>query len=341
MLNKKRFLGVQATMICLIMLLLLLTGCGGTESTVQHHSATEHTPAESNDKLTAESMPPAGEERTVKHAMGETKLSGTPQKVVVLTSEGTEALLALGVKPVGAVQSGLGDPWHDHIKDRMQGVEVLGDETQPNMELIASLKPDLILGNKVLHEKVYSQLSSMAPTVFSEDLAGDWKVNFRLYAEALNKKEEGDNILREFDQKVEQAKLRMGDKTKSKVSLVRFLPGKVRLYMKDTFAGVLLDQIGFARPASQDKDEFMEVISKERIRDMDGDILFYWVSDYDETKAAAEYKNEWMKDPLWQNLNVSKTNKVYQVDEVIWNTAGGVLAANLLLDELVTYFEAE
>ena len=37
------------------------------------------------------------------------------KRVVILTNEGTEALLALGVKPVGAVQSWLGDPWYDHI----------------------------------------------------------------------------------------------------------------------------------------------------------------------------------------------------------------------------------
>ncbi len=48
-----------------------------------------------------------------------------------------------------------------------------------------------------------------------------------------------------------------------------------------------------------------------------------------------------MKDPLFQTLNVVKNNKVVQVDEAIWNTAGGYKAANLLLDEIVAYFEAE
>ena len=43
--------------------------------------------------------------------MGTATIDGTPKKVVVLTNEATEAVLALGVKPVGAVQSWLGDPW--------------------------------------------------------------------------------------------------------------------------------------------------------------------------------------------------------------------------------------
>ena len=69
--------------------------------------------------------------------MGSTTIKGMPEKVVILTNEGTEALLALGVKPVGAVQSWLGDPWYDHIKKDMEGVEVVGVEGEVNVEKIA------------------------------------------------------------------------------------------------------------------------------------------------------------------------------------------------------------
>lgn len=42
---------------------------------------------------------------TVEHAMGKTEVPANPKRVVILTNEGTEALLELGVKPVGAVKS--------------------------------------------------------------------------------------------------------------------------------------------------------------------------------------------------------------------------------------------
>ncbi|MDF2684335.1 MAG: YfiY transport system substrate-binding protein [Brevibacillus sp.] len=313
-------------------LMLLVTGCGGGGQ-----NSTNSQPASAQTTPTPPSSDTSGEGRKIKHAMGETELKGNPERVVILTNEGTEALLSLGVKPVGAVKSWQGEPWYNHIKDQMQGVTDLGEETQPNIELIASLKPDLIIGNKVRQEKIYSQLSSIAPTVFSENLSGDWKINFKLYAETLNKKAEGDALMTTFNQKVEEAKAKLGEKTKTKVSIVRFLPGKVRLYMKDTFAGVLFNQLGFARPASQDKDEFMQVIAKEQMSEADGDVLFYWVSDYDD-KAAAANRDEWVNDPLWKNLSVVKNNQVFQVDEVIWNTGGGLLSATLLLDEIVKHF---
>lgn len=39
-------------------------------------------------------------------------------------------------------------------------------------------------------------------------------------------------------------------------------------------------------------------------------------------------------EPLWQNLEVVKAGKANAVDDAIWNTAGGVLAANLLLEDI-------
>lgn len=275
---------------------------------------------------------------TVKHAMGTTKIKGTPKRVVILTNEGTEALLAMGVKPVGAVQSWEGNPWYDHIKDQMKGVKVVGTEDQPNLEEIASLKPDLIIGNKMRQEKIYKQLSAIAPTVFSDVLRGDWKENFKLYAKALHKEKEGNEVIAKFDNRVKELKQKLGDKTKMKVSVVRFVPGDVRIYHKDTFSGVILDQLGFARPASQDKNDFAEQhVTKERASAMDGDILFYFTYDTGDNKGN-ELEKDWISDPIFKNLSVSKNHKVYKVDDAIWNTAGGVIAANLMLDDIEKYF---
>jgi len=331
--------------ILVICLTMLLGACGGgTANSNNTNQANGGSPSPSNATVaspspTAETN--AVESRVVKHAMGEETIVGTPERIVILTNEGTEALLSVGVKPVGAVQSWVGDPWYEHIAEGMEGVEVVGDELQPNIELIASLKPDLIIGNKVRQEKIYEQLKQIAPTIYSDDLAGDWKINFSLYMEALGKKEEGERLMAEFDKRVRETSAKLTDKLDTKVSVARFSASQVRIYQKQTFSGVLLEQLGFARPESQDKDSFIEVMSKETIPSMDGDVLFYFVTEAAGKADAAKVVKEWMNDPLFKNLNVAKKNKVVPVDEAIWNTAGGYQAANLLLDEIVAYFEAE
>lgn len=270
---------------------------------------------------------------TVEHAMGTAEIKGTPEKVIILTNEGTEALLAMGVKPVGAVQSWLGDTWYDHIKSDMEGVEVVGTESAVNLEAIAALKPDLIIGNKLRQEDVYEQLNAIAPTVFAETLKGDWKENFALYSKALNKEEEGKKVMDDFDSRVASMSEELGDKLEQEVSVVRFTAGNVRIYQKDSFSGIILDQLGFARPESQNVDNFMVEATKETIPAMEGDIMFHFSFETGDGEAT-KVKDEWLKDPLFQNLEVVKAGNVHEVSDAVWNTAGGVLAANLMLDDI-------
>lgn len=276
--------------------------------------------------------------REVTHAMGVTDVPDAPQKIVVLTNEGTEALLAVGIKPVGAVRSWLGNPWYAHIAEQMEGVEVVGEESAVNLELIAALEPDLIIGNKLRQEKIYEQLSAIAPTVLSERLRGDWRPNFELYTAAAGKEAEGKATLAAFDNRVEALKAALGDKTSEEVSLVRFMANLTRIYYNDTFAGGILNQLGFRRPATQDKPDFADDVTKERIPEMEGDRLFYFV--YETGDGGADKQAaEWTGEALWNSLNVVKAGKVHAVDDAVWNTAGGLLAANALLDDIARVYE--
>jgi len=275
--------------------------------------------------------------RTVTHAMGRTEVPDAPKRVVVLTNEGTEALLALKVTPVGAVKSWLGKPWYDHIAPAMAGVEVVGTEHAVNLEVVAALQPDLILGNKQRHEEIYPQLGAIAPTVMSGTLHGRWQENFALYAEAVGRSADGGRVLAAFKARVEALSAALGDRRRERISLVRFMPGGARIYYKDTFAGVILDQIGFARPQSQDKAAFADRVTKERIPEMAGDRLFYYVYETGDDKATGAEK-EWTAEPLWRGLDVVKAGKVHRVSDAIWNTAGGVIAADLMLDDLAAIY---
>ncbi|WP_050615692.1 ABC transporter substrate-binding protein [Bacillus testis] len=305
--------------------LLALTGCG----------------KEKNEENAA------GEKSyTVEHAMGKTKIVGEPKKIVVLTNEGTEALLSLGIKPVGAVQSWVGNPWYDHIKDDMKDAEVVGVEHEVNLEKIASLKPDLIIGNKIRQEAVYDKLSKIAPTVFAETLRGDWKENFALYAKAVNKEEQGKKVLSDYEEKVVNVKEALGDKVNQEISMVRFMTGITRIYYTDSFSGVIFEELGFKRAPQQEKlfkednklGKLAIEVGKEVIPEMDADTLFYFTYTPEGDNKALETEKEWINDPLWKNLNAVKNNRAYKVDDIIWNTAGGVLAANLMLDEIKELF---
>ena len=275
--------------------------------------------------------------REITHAMGVTEVPDAPQRIIMLTNEGTEALLYLGVVPVGAVQSWDGNPWYAHLADALQDTVPLGTENAVNLEILASLEPDLIIGNKVRQEKIYQQLSSIAPTVFSEDLSGSWQDNFQLYAEVLGKSEEGAAGLTAFTDRAKALGAAIGPAIDEQISLVRFAPGRTRIYYKDTFAGVILNQVGLKRPLAQDKDAFAEEVQKERIPEMAGDRIFYFSDDADPDDTKA-YLAEWTHDELWTNLDAVKAGKAQRVSELVWNTGGGIYCAFMMLDELAAIY---
>lgn len=311
--------------ILILFTVCILAACSDTE---ENQEASSAEPAE--QKSTS---------YTVQHAMGSTNISSTPEKIVVLTNEGTEALLALGIKPVGAVSSWSGEPWYEHIAAQMDGVEVVGQETAVDLEAIAKLKPDLIIGNKIRQEADYENLSKIAPTVFAETLTGQWKDNFSLYAEAVDAVNKGEEVLENYDAHIQETKESLGDVTNQSVSVVRFLSGTSRIYYTDSFSGVILNELGFNRVEEQadlfTKDNQMAVeVGKELIPQMDGDLLFYFTYLPTGDDSASATEAEWTADPLWQNLEAVKNGKAISVSDAVWNTAGGILAAQKMLEEI-------
>jgi iron complex transport system substrate-binding protein len=283
--------------------------------------------------ISALALAPLATARDITHAMGVTDVPDHPQRVVVLTNEGTEALLAIGVQPVGAVESWKGNPWYDYLMPQMEGVTLLGTEGAPDLELIASLEPDLILGSKVRHEKIYEQLSAIAPTVTTETLGAPWQENLAVYADAAGKSAEGEAALAAFNARVATIHDALGEALDDTISLVRISPARTRMYLKASFPGVIIDAIGFKRPAAQDKDGFAEDLTKERIAELAADRIFYFSPDPNDSEAEANLA-DWTADPLWLGLDAVAAGQAQRVDDGIWVAAGGIFAANIVLDDI-------
>lgn len=317
-----------------VLAMLVMAGCAGKEQ--ERNAAAPPQPA------TAPTNGPTGggaggDARTVKHAMGTTEIKGTPQRVVTLFQGATDAALALGVKPVGAVESWIEQPWYVYIRDRMDGVANLGSENQPNLEQIIALKPDLIIGSKSRNEKIYSQLAAIAPTVM-EDEVYFWKDTLQLSAEAMNKQTEESKFLADWNKKVADFKTKMGDKLKNTtVAVVDFRADHVRIVYTG-FAALVLDELGVPRPDNQKGEDWgVKLTSTEGIPQMDADILFDQTS-LDRTDGRMDLRKKWMANPLWSNLRAVKAGKVHEVDTAVWNNGSGPLAAMRMIDDLYNYF---
>lgn len=322
-----------------LLVLTLLAGCGqtGGEGSASSTRQPQNASTSSGEK-TSSAVADEGK-RTIKHAMGETVVEGTPQKVVTLFQGATDSALALGVKPAGAVEAWIEQPWYNYIREQMDGVVNLGSENQPNLEKIAALKPDVIIASKTRHEEIYTQLSGIAPTVMTEEVH-IWKDSLALTAEALNKQEEETAFLERWENEVADFKAKMGDKLKLEAGIVDFRADHARIVYTG-FSALVLDELGIARPTEQKGEDWgVKLVSKENIPQMDADILF------DQTSATRDdgrldLRKEWTEHPLWNNLRAVQNNRVYEVDTAVWNNGSGPLAAEEMLKDLKEFYDLD
>jgi iron complex transport system substrate-binding protein len=319
---------------------LFLAGCGDQTG----KDETDH----QKDKGQTEQTTDSENVREITHAMGTTSIEGTPKRIVTLYQGATDVAVALGVKPVGAVESWVEQPMYNYLKDDLEGTSIVGEETQPNLEEIAKLKPDLIIASKLRHEKIYDQLSQIAPTV-THDTVFKFKETVELMGEAMNEEEKADKLLVDWDNRVAdfntKISSKLGKEWPIEASVLNFRADHSRIYVSG-YAGDILDELGFVRSAYQQEEMekgtvVLKLTDKESIPSMNADVFFYFLSDPGQENAVQKTYEDWTNHPLWKNLEAVKNNQVYQIDEVAWNMAGGIRSANTMLDQLYEHFDLE
>lgn len=266
-----------------------------------------------------------GATRSVEHAMGTAEVPADPERVVVLDTGELDDTLALGVTPVGAVRIDVSTDYLSYLDGQTDGIEMVGTISEPNLEKIAALEPDLILSSTVRHEQIYDELDAIAPTVLAPDLGDTWKQNLMLYAEALGRSERARELLEQFERRAAAVGEEVGPG--QAVSIVRFLPGQIRLYSDESFSGTVLDDMGLTVPRpARGEDTYLE-LSPERIDAVGADHLY--VSTYGdpgETSRAAVTGG-----PLWSRLPAVRDGEVDRLEDDLLSGIG-IQAAQRLLD---------
>jgi len=307
-----------------VVVALALTGCGGSDK--------KEDPAQASSN--------AGFPRTIEHAMGKTEIPSKPKRVVALDTSFVDATLMLQTQVVGytdyrTINGKLPDYLGPDRTTYGSEAQSVGTLAEPNLEKIAALKPDLIISAKVRHEKLYAQLSKIAPTVMTETTGPTWKDNIRLEAKALGTEDLAAEQITAYETAAKAVGKAINEKAKNPtISVVRFVDGPTRLYQNASFSGIVLKDAGLKRPKSQDVNGFAAEISAERIKDADADAIF--VATYADDKGLSKKTADQFKaNPLWKPL----APKVHEVPDITWMTAVGLQGAWSILTDLCTTFD--
>lgn len=147
---------------------------------------------------------------TIEHVYGETVIEAQPERVATWAWGNTDAVLALGVKPVaipfisyGGGENGI-HPWAEDALEAMGGEAplMLAEGDEPPYEQILAADPDVIIAAySGITEEQYERLSQIAPTIAYQGAAwsAPWQDVTRTVGEALGRADAADALIAETE----------------------------------------------------------------------------------------------------------------------------------------------
>lgn len=241
--------------------------------------------------------------------------------------------LELDAPIVGAPLRGSG------VEDRLTAdqrakVTDIGAPSEPSLEAIVRLKPDLILGDAFLHGQAFRLVSRLAPTALIK--TPDWKDYLRTIAELTGRTAQAKEMLEAYEARVKDIRARMPD---VRLSFVRVQPGGFHVYVDGPAAYAparVMADAGVKRTAYETVTD--EVVLKrpgwETLSALDGDVLLYVVGGGRDDARDEELERETQANPLWRSLPAVKAGRAYRVNSRDWARFGGIASANRVLDDI-------
>jgi iron complex transport system substrate-binding protein len=265
-----------------------------------------------------------------------------PQRIVVLSGDQLDFLCALGLQSrvVAAALPDGSSSQPSYLGNAVHGLPGVGTRSNPDPSAIAAAHPDLILGSAALTPNLYPKLAAIAPTVFTAAPGAAWEDNLRGVGAATARGAAADGLIKGFGQRATQIGA-AHDAAHFQASIVQLTGDTMRIYGANNFPASVLAAVGVDRPAAQrftDKayieigttDADLEKADFAGFSMADADVVYVSCA----TPAAADRAATIFDSDPWRKLSAYHDNRVYVVNDEVWQTGEGIVAARGIVDDL-------
>ncbi|MBP2167274.1 iron complex transport system substrate-binding protein [Erwinia toletana] len=266
---------------------------------------------------------------TVQDQQGSFTINSTPQRVVVLELSFVDALAAINVSPLGVADDNDIARILPEVRQRIAPWQSVGSRSQPSLEAIAALKPDLIIADSSRHSGIYAALKSIAPTLLLKSRNETYNENLQsaaIIGKVLGKDSEMQQRLAEHHQRMQAFARQLPSGTKLVFGTSR--EQQFNLHTRDSYTGSVLTALGMDIPAPVNQ-QALASISLEQLLAINPDWLI--VAHYRQESIV----RQWQQDPLWQVMKAAQQHQVAEVDSNTWARMRGLVAAEKIAADLV------
>ena len=266
---------------------------------------------------------------TIKDAKGEFTLDKTPSRVVALEYSFVDALAQVGVSPVGVADDNKVDRILPQVREKIAAWQSVGTRSQPSLEVIASLKPDLIIADPSRHTAVFEELKKIAPTVMFDSRHESYQENLETaqkIGDLVGKSSEMKAKINEHNDYIANIAKNLGVQGK-KASFGTSREDKFNIQNDNGYVGSFLTTLGFA-PTKLNSDQSFVEINLEQLVMEKPEYLF--IAHYRDESIA----RKWEAEPLWKAIPAVKANHVYSVDADMWARGRGLEASKIMAKQI-------
>lgn len=270
----------------------------------------------------------------IRHSQGELVLPQVPKRVVALEFSFVDALVSVGVPPVGIADDKTPDRIIAPLREAVKGYQSVGSRYQPSLEAIASLKPDLILADQRLHGVIWRELTAIAPTLLVESRTSYQEEldAMRLIGQAVGRETRMAQRLAEHTRTMNRLAEEIRNGGKLNAALAISSDKGTWLHTETTYAATLLQRLGFPSPLKGQRSaawaEPYAKVGLEQMLSVNPDVVL--LGRY----STPSQVDTWSTSPLWQAVSAVKHQRVYPVDGNLWARARGLISAELMATQL-------
>lgn len=302
---------ILKTVLAISMSLMLFVGCSSTSNV-----------KESNKTI------------TVTDVKGQVAIPEKPERIVDLSGN-SDILSILGYKVIGTANSDAYDytKFPTYLEETLKGAKILGYSMQDTMdvEAIMNLNPDLIVISTV-QEKMYDQLSKIAPTVMIKLEALNWKEDVKALAKVFNKEEAANAWLENYTKKSQEVGNKIKETYGKDTSYLSFLASGGQFYVFDGagFGSVLYEDMGLSKPKGMpaQSDISLPVVNYEGLASIKADYIFVIATDEDLKVLEGN--------AIWKGLPAVKSGKVINLKASPYFVQGySSIGRQVLLDQVM------
>ncbi|WP_418872369.1 iron-siderophore ABC transporter substrate-binding protein [Vibrio parahaemolyticus] len=274
---------------------------------------------------------------TVHDAYGAVTFEQVPQRVVVLNWDILEQVLALDIEPIAAPNLPGYRQWVVNPY-APESIEDIGTRAEPNLEKIASLKPDVILAASPQQDLI-PLLRQIAPVVYlpnfsqNEAAAQTAIKHFRTLGALFDKQELAEQKLAKLNDSFKQLrdKIHQHYSAPLDVLVMRFsTPNSVLLSTENSTTDYVVEQLGLTHPIQVSARAWgIKQDRINRLQNLEQSYVLYVQPFPQESKLNSS--------PLWQAMPFVKKQRVNSV-RAVWAYGGAMslqYMAEAITDSLI------